>query len=73
MKAYRLNRDKQIRKEFMSLFEHRRLRIDDVFESLSSQYGLAPSTIWWVLRHQGIYKDRAFKKIPPPCQVVARE
>ena len=67
MKEYRLNRDKQIRKEFMSLFEHRRLRIDDVFESLSSQYGLAPSTILRV-RYQGIYKERAFKKILPPVK-----
>ena len=68
MKEYRLNRDKQIRKEFMSLFERKRLRLDDVLARLSHRYGLAPSTILRVLRYQGIYKDRAFKKILPPVK-----
>ena len=68
MKAYRLARDEEIRKDFEGLFEHKRLRLDDVLERISRRYGLAHSTILRVLRRQGIYKERDFKKIPLPVK-----
>ena len=56
MDQYRLKRNARIRKEFTSMYNKKKWRVDYCLHQLAEKYGIHPQTIMHIIKGYGAYK-----------------
>ena len=56
MEDYKQRRNTRIRKEFMDMYDKKKLRIDHCLHALAEKYGIRPQTILHIIKGYGAYK-----------------